>query len=31
MNHSAKTQDFTHADADAVLAAADGPDFVKIS
>jgi phosphomethylpyrimidine synthase len=31
MNHSAKTQDFTHADADAVLAAADGADFVKIS
>jgi phosphomethylpyrimidine synthase len=31
MNHSAKTQDFTHADADAVLAAANGEDFVNIS
>src|SRR3954447_25464206 len=31
MNHSAKTQDFTHADAEAVLAASNGADFVKIS
>jgi phosphomethylpyrimidine synthase len=31
MNHSAKTQEFTEADADAVLAAANGESFVKIS
>jgi phosphomethylpyrimidine synthase len=31
MNHSAKTQDFTDADAEAVLAAANNETFVKIS
>ena len=31
MNHSSKTQEFTEADAAAVLAAANGESFVKIS